>query len=228
MNDAGRSLSSAGPSTAVTRERLAVVCGELRTHEFRFPYPAHMRARVLRAGLALLVAATLLVACVPDTNGPDNTATPTETPEPTPTDEELLAEAQTAYEGYLAATAEMFAAETVDYTILSPWASDTVATADAATETELRAQGIRTIGSLTLLTFELVEVTGPDEVVAAACVDITTMTFVDASGNDVSPRDRPDRSPFSLWFERNGTESQLRLTLQSALGDGVEDPCSSG
>lgn len=167
----------------------------------------------------------VLAACAQEPAEPSPPPSPS--PEPTYSDEELLAQARESYEGYLAAFAEMVASDEIAYTTLSPYATDTVATADAAAETQLRDRGVRSSGAMTLTNFVPTETIEPDRVVANACLNTLTLKFVDDLGTDVSPPSRPEFFAGTLTFIRDSPSREFRLSEQNALADGAGDPCST-
>lgn len=170
-------------------------------------YPAEMGSSRWRVAATAAMAVACLVGCTPE-GDPAPSDPPSESAEPTYSDEELLEQARETYEGYLAAFAEMVAADEVDYTVLTPYATEEVATNDAAQEMDLREGGVTTVGTMTLLSMDF-ENAGSDEVASFACLDTTTATFVDDDGNDVTPPSRPDQIALALQFTVSSNGSLL-------------------
>jgi hypothetical protein len=180
---------------------------------------AGARSGMLRVAVLAGIMTVGLAGCVADEPEPP-APSPSESAPAEPTDEELLAEAREVYEGYLAASEAMSAAEQVDYTTLTPWTTIEYATAETGSETELRREGIRVDGSATVN--ELV-LDASDAIAAVACLDVSQTRFSDSAGMDVTPADRDLIVPLELTFVRQGDSLLLSAQIPH---DGSVLPCA--
>lgn len=166
-----------------------------------------IRRRWMRWGAVGAVAAVALTGCV----GEDEpTPSPTAPSTSAATSEDLAAGARTVYDGFRTAVDALYASPDPDYTTLSDWAVDEVATAEAAAAQDLLDSGITAGGSSTATAFELVEGSVSDSSFAiGVCEDIGGTTFTDANGTDVTPADRDVTIDLLFEFQRRDGRSPL-------------------
>lgn len=150
---------------------------------------------------ALLLTVGVLSACTPESE-----------PTPTPTaafasEEEAFAAAEEVYRAYLAASAGR--AEGDSSSDPESFLTGDALQADIDAQRMLREQGISISGPSTIQEFRTVSAHIAEPVaqlIADVCVDISASRVLDASGADVTPPDRPDRTLVTVTFSGSSAE----------------------
>lgn len=180
----------------------------------------------MRRSLAIALTTFAIVGlagCAPEATEP--TPWPSASPAPSFSDEELLAQARETYEGYLAASEAVAQSQPFDYTALSPYANDVVATNDVAVLEGLADAGYYVRGSVQITSFSISGTATSLDIQVSTCLDISAQRFVDAEGNDVTYPDRAVTSEMWLEFSREDSERNFLLTSQTPPAEGVEPAC---
>jgi hypothetical protein len=177
-----------------------------------------MRTRLRPACLAgLAVAVLAMCGCV----APEPVAVPTPDASATPlfaSDEEALAAATEAYARYVAVSDQILIDGGLKPERLLEVATQAVFEKQSegyqiAFERGWRSTGGTVVDSVTLQDFASNAVEGTDIVTVYACIDVSKVDVVDASGASVVSDSRPDRSPYEASFDAvNGTSTKLVLS----------------
>lgn len=156
------------------------------------------RGRVGAIAGAAGAIALLMTGCV-------GASEPTPTPTPTDvtiapifaTDEEALAAAVSAYEAYSSVVNAIASDGNIGVDRIRGVATDGYARQIETMFEDLAQRGLTIQGTTRVDSFRLVEaatVGGGAEVTILLCSDVSRSRILDASGRDVTPKDRPDRS----------------------------------
>jgi hypothetical protein len=164
------------------------------------PFARFPSARARRRGAAVAAAGLLALALAGCTGAPTPTPSPTETSaEPIfASDEEALAAAKAAYERYRAISAEISQdggeePERIDVAVTPKYAAALHEEFAALKEHGLHMQGTTAIDSLSLA--EWYGDAGVARVSLYLCRDVSGTRVIGPDGKDVTPADRPDRTP---------------------------------
>ena len=183
-----------------------------------------MGFRMLRSAAAVL-AVLLLAGCVPG----EPVVTPEPDPDVTPvfaSDEEALAAATEAYAKYLE-VADSIRADGGN----NPDRVSAVVTPDRVAE-ELDGfayfsdNEVSTVGSIELADIELQQYFDLDEkaeVTIYACQDASSIRFVDSSGVDVTPTEKPGRQMFEVVLRSSGDDPRRLLLAGSELWEQTDE-----
>lgn len=183
-----------------------------------------MGFRMLRCAGAVL-AVLLLAGCVPG----EPVITPEPDPDVTPifaSDEEALAAATEAYARYLEVSDQIAADGGADPERMIP----VVSTAQYLKEVdgfeklqrgELHIVGASKFDTVSLQSWSMVE-PSVALVVIYACSDASLTSVLDASGKDVTPESRPDRTPFELEFSSSSDDERSLVLSRSDLWTGAD------
>jgi hypothetical protein len=171
--------------------------------------------------LAALGASTAIAAAgcsLHDASPPSAVASPTGTS--TRSEEAILADAIDAYTRYSAALDAVLARGDGDYSALKDWTTSDYLT--RLSEDDLFAQnGWVTEGSTSFDSEQLVS-RSPETVTVRLCRDVSRVRVKDASGVDVTPKERDDR--FVVTVSLVGTE-ESSLLVDSSERDAEDDSC---
>jgi len=163
------------------------------------------RPRATRRGAALAaMGIALVLAGCAGTAAPTVTASPEETPAPIfATDEEALAAAEAVYSDYLARLDETARSSSDDISGLSAIISAEQAAEISRSLRGLRERGLVPVGSTRFDNASIASntTTGGRAIVDAyVCLDVSDIRIHDASGADVTPMSRDERSPMQIQF----------------------------
>lgn len=177
--------------------------------------------RRMRAGA--LVAALALSGCATEPAGPV-TLSPVPVGTPTPvfaSKAEAAEAAKDAYERYLKAVGEVANDGGEDAGRLRPFLTPAAFEEEARAVQQGRQAGLRTRGTAKLRALKLQRANlSSGALTAYACVDLSGVTVLDESGDDVTPKDRVDQqtglATFTfesgrLLLARNGTWSGVSI-----------------
>ncbi len=175
---------------------------------------------------AIVMAAVLVLAgCTP--------TPPSVTPEPVPSstpvfasDEDALAAATAAYAKYLVVSDLIARDGGTGVERMKPLVTSDQYTKELAGFKVLTDEGIHAVGSSNFSGARLQSVREPangiTEVTIYACSDATNVRVVDQNGEDVTPPNRPARSPFELAFVSSSENSVALLLARSELWSGKD------
>lgn len=153
---------------------------------------------------ALALAGAALIGCSPE---------PAPTPSPTPafaSEEEAFAAAEETYRAFIKRVNEVDASDPSTFEPLYELSSGEFERADREAYSQMHADGYVIAGRTVILSFKGVESEPPySTVLADACVDVSAVTVVDATGQSQVRSDRPDIYALSLTFERHGAELRI-------------------
>lgn len=155
---------------------------------------------------ALLVATLLLTGCVPG----DPVITPAPEPSGTPifsSDEEALAAATDAYAKYLEVSDAITAEGGVGVDRLLTLVTDKqymneLAAFNEFSTGELHTSGVSVVDVISLQSYSA-EADGTPAIVIYVCVDVSGVRVLNASDQDVTTPNRPDKYPLEVEFEAN-------------------------
>jgi hypothetical protein len=187
-----------------------------------------MRTKSRSAAVTLvLVAALAATGCTPEAPRANEKPTPTSTPL-FASDEEALAAAEEAYAAYLAVTDQIFADGGKNPERLLDVATQDLFDAQLEGYEDAAASGWTGIGRTKLDTVSLQSydpLSTTDTVRIYACVDVSDVDVVDASGVSVVSPARPDRSPFEVALDVDG-RSNMQLIVSTEKPWSGENFCS--
>lgn len=167
---------------------------------------------------------------------PSETAIELPTPSPSETaevldlesmsDDELLAEAERAYQGFLDDVEEMRAGGGDDYLSLDEWTTEAFRESVQEIFDVHLPDGAVVAGAQRLLGIELSseQPTETGRVQVNICLDNTTADYVDADGNDIKREDAPKTSTGSAVFVLSSDATRLLIdseTKMADVGDGL-------
>ena len=201
-----------------------------------------MGSRLLRLGGLLAAASLLVVGCAGDADEIDESESPLTVPPPTSesptadavldletmTDEELLAEAERAYQGWLDDMETTHEAETDDYLQIDTWATRDFLTHIQEVYVDNRPDGYQFSGVQTLVDIKLIDRPDIDAsryVATAVCLDNSTLHVRGADGEEF---DWDSGSPYSsgeTYFAVSDDGTRLRIYSELQLEDEDEFPC---
>lgn len=167
-----------------------------------------------RLALAALAAAGALViglsGCT--TDAPEPTTSPTASADAPifASDEEALAAAEEAYAAYLEVSTKIFNEGGSNPDRIRPFVTDAFAMELIAEYSSMAANGYHTVGATTADQFRIAQV-DQHSVQTYACLGVGTTIVVDATGNDVTPADRPTTVAVMLTFVPANGEGTLLL-----------------
>lgn len=160
--------------------------------------PHHRRPQRRPHRLAAILALTALfalTACGPRDTNPPPPPTPSSTDAPPfASDEEALAAAEAVYREYLQVISNI-----PDFTHLRRLGTSEIVAREEATYRKLASEGFSGRGESQVVSFSLQQYSNA-ELSAYACVDVSAVRILDATGVDVTPPDRPDRSTLLVSF----------------------------
>lgn len=167
---------------------------------------------------AAVVAIALLGGCVPQ----EPVVTPQPEPSSTPvfaSDEEALAAATDAYARYLKVSDEITADGGLDPDRISEYVTSTQLPKEMSAFQEVVDAGVKTQGESKFDGAKLQQYSdnhdGTASIVVYLCVDVSAVRVIDASGIDVTPRDRIDRFPLEVEYEVGGGTLKVPLISRS-------------
>ncbi|MGO3229702.1 MAG: hypothetical protein ACTJHM_01695 [Agrococcus casei] len=128
----------------------------------------------------------------------------------TMTDEELLAEARRAYQGFFDDVEDMRASGSDNYLALDEWTTEDFRLNVQEDFDEYLPEGVKAEGVQDLLGMELVGLSG-SEVLTYACLSNETVTYVDSDGETVELRNEPGDSVGEITLVLSPDESKLQL-----------------
>ena len=189
-----------------------------------------MRILPRAAGLLLtVVTALLLSGCIP----PGSTVTPEPMPSATPvfaSEEEALSAAEAAYREYLAVSdlvAQDGGKDPARFAevVTQDWLDREIDSAKTLEESGRRQKGNSSFASIELQQLDQNDLARV-LVVTYVCFDVGQLTFVNESGADVTPIDRPSFIPLQVTFESKGASNRSLLVAGNEPWTG-EDFCSA-
>lgn len=181
-----------------------------------------VRSRWMRWGTVCALALAALTGC--SDGGETQPSTGTPAIEPTVSSEDLLEQAREVYDDFREAVDDLYASTDPDFTTLSPWATDEVATLEAASAQDLIDAGIQSTGSSTLTNFELQGEPSEESFEVAVCEDVSATTFTSSNGEDVTPTDRDVLVDLTVTFDRRDDRDLLISAVGPWDASGVA-PC---
>jgi hypothetical protein len=163
-----------------------------------------IRGKVRAVGIAATVAATLALSACQSSGEPlPRSATPV--PERTISKGTLALQARIVYERYLKAVEEASEKGVSRYDLLKSLATPKAYAAEVKSLEAQRVKGIHTSGPSNLIKFQIQSVdVASGHVVAYACVDLSKVKVLQASGTDVTPASRPNRQTSLPSFQTSG------------------------
>jgi len=175
-------------------------------------YRGGMRLATLPPSLALAaVVLGTLAGCV----GDDPALVPPPEPTSTPvfaSDEEALAAAEQAYAAYFRASDSILNDGGADPERLQAFASEEMYQLQLGGYREAQLAGLRSVGatvvdSIILQSYDASSSDGEGIVTVYACVDVTNVDLVDATGNSVVSASRPNRTSVEAVFDLSSQDS---------------------
>ncbi|WP_124293048.1 hypothetical protein [Microbacterium sp. ABRD28] len=163
--------------------------------------------------LSLVSVFVLVTGCAPQPE-------PVESQGPFATEEEAFAAAEETYRNYVEALNAVDLSDPETFEPVYEWTTGAANATERESLTQLAAKGWRKTGDSLLVSFAPVSSsTDPPAAVAAlACVDVSAVDVVDASGSTVVPETRPDRYAVELEFESSGTtDTGLTVSKSTAV-----------
>jgi hypothetical protein len=188
--------------------------------------------RLVRGAAVISVAAMcawMLAGCVP----PPANVIPTSVPTAAPvfaSEDEALAAAVKAYEGYLAVSDVIGRDGGREANRLSEWVTDAWLPKELEAYKSLLATGNHFEGKTVYSSFGLerygTSTAGVVEVVAYVCLDVSKSTTIDARGKNVTPPSIRTSVPMEVFFKSNGSSTN-RLLLDRSVPWSGQDFCGS-
>lgn len=177
------------------------------------------RRAVAAAAAALLITATFgMAACAPE-------------PEPTPTptgfasEAEAFAAAEETYRAYVDALNQVDLSDPDTFEPVFAWTTGEANAAARESFSQMHADGWTVGGVSTPTVVEALDSTsGLEEVDLAVCVDVSTVTLVDASGDSVVAPDRRDLQ--SMRFDLVAGETPTGWIIERISGRDGEPTCA--
>ncbi|HIY67292.1 MAG TPA: hypothetical protein H9830_13565 [Candidatus Agrococcus pullicola] len=193
----------------------------------------------------MLAGALALAGCSGEDTVPDDTADPSLSVPPVEneevgegdgdvleldemSDEELLAEAERAYQGFLDDLEELRSLGSNDYMSLTSWATESYLRGVERIYVTDFPEGITVSGAQRLLGIELSQ---PDDDQAAGtlnatvCLDNTSLIFTDQDGEQVIQPDAPERSAGVVTFLLSEDQAHLQIDQEELLTEVSEELC---
>ena len=139
-------------------------------------------------------------------------------------DEEALAAATEAYEGYVKTADQIVRDGGSDPSRISEYVSDDLAASEVASFASLKDRSLRGVGETSYANFSLQQVsTDPSDkeiVTAYVCSDLSETDVVDDTGESVVDPDRPDRTAFVITFDLSSVDPSALVVSSITVWDG--------
>ncbi|MGX5770884.1 hypothetical protein ACWKWN_09040 [Microbacterium trichothecenolyticum] len=184
-----------------------------------------MRTRVTAAalsGLLALALSGLLALALAGCTTPE--------PEPTPTsafssEDEAFAAAEETYRAYVDALNQVDLSDPETFEAVYSWTTDDLNATDRKSFSQWHADGFSKTGAAMIISFEPQSYASSPQrqVLVGACLDISTVDILDASGNSVVSPDRPPVQSLTVTFvEADSSPTSFRV---ASLDPGDDDAC---
>lgn len=176
------------------------------------------RRRPLRSAsiaIALLLGVGVLAGCAPA----DPVPTPTSTGFASEAD--AFAAAEATYRAYVDALNQVDLSDPSTFEEVYRWTTGDANAAERESLSGMHAEGWTVSGESEVAGFETTFWDkGENRIEALACVDVTTVALVDATGQSVVPADRPDRYALQLTLlPSSATQTGLAIDGSEAIED---------
>jgi hypothetical protein len=171
--------------------------------------PSSLRRTALGLAGAVAFAAGALAGCAPH---------PGPTPGPTgafASEEDAFLAAEETYSAYTAATNLTDLNDPTTFENVFAWLVDAAESSARENYSDLHAAGITRSGITKYDSFTPLSFDG-QKVLAALCIDVSSVTVVDTSGNSAAPADRPSRQAVSVAFILADTPTSLAISSSTS------------
>ncbi|WP_156876630.1 hypothetical protein [Microbacterium luticocti] len=170
--------------------------------------------------VATVVVLAMVTGCSPQPPHP----APSPTPSPRFTSEaDAYKAAEDTYRAYVDALNAVDISDPATFEDVYRWATEGRQSADKKTLTAYHAENVSMLGSTRILSLTATEATPPlDEVVLAACVDVSSVDIRSEDGASLVSPDRPDVQ--SVAVEVHGSDGSPTGFVVAAIGGRTEGP----
>jgi len=173
-----------------------------------------VRGRRRASALAAVLLAIAMTACVPE-------PTPTPTPTGFATEEEAFRAAEETYRAYVDALNEVDLADPATFEPVFAWLTGDALDASKRSLSQMHADKWVVDGDTSFDSEEPVSFAGLEQTaVIDVCLDVTSVSVINAAGESVVPDDRPSRQRVRLEFQPSD-ESPTGLLIASSEALGV-------